>query len=161
MKFFFLAHGIISYNCLRDLIAKGYKPHCVVTHTDLDYDRLKGSFYEPITKLCVSNSIPVFHVSKISEIHTELAKCDVGMCLGFMEIIKKEDFDLVLCDIKMPKMDGVEVLEAVKPYDLRRDKIHKKQNIPASSPGLFLFHCLRKQRVVRHEERIKCSIMGQ
>lgn len=31
-----------------------------------------------------------------------------------VEIIKKEDFDLVLCDIKMPKMDGVEVLEAVK-----------------------------------------------
>ncbi len=31
-----------------------------------------------------------------------------------LEIIKKEDFDLVLCDIKMPKMDGVEVLEAVK-----------------------------------------------
>ncbi len=31
-----------------------------------------------------------------------------------IETIKKEDFDLVLCDIKMPKMDGVEVLEAVK-----------------------------------------------
>lgn len=31
-----------------------------------------------------------------------------------IEFIKKEDFDLVLCDIKMPKMDGVEVLEAVK-----------------------------------------------
>ena len=30
------------------------------------------------------------------------------------DMIKKEDFDLVLCDIKMPKMDGVEVLEAVK-----------------------------------------------
>lgn len=28
--------------------------------------------------------------------------------------IKKEDFDLVLCDIKMPKMDGVEVLETIK-----------------------------------------------
>ncbi len=31
-----------------------------------------------------------------------------------IERIRDEDFDLVLCDIKMPKMDGVEVLEAVK-----------------------------------------------
>ncbi|MEL6483792.1 MAG: sigma-54 dependent transcriptional regulator [Bacteroidota bacterium] len=31
-----------------------------------------------------------------------------------LETLKKEDFDLVLCDIKMPKMDGVEVLEAAR-----------------------------------------------
>jgi len=31
-----------------------------------------------------------------------------------LDAIKKDDFDLVLCDIKMPKMDGVEVLEAVR-----------------------------------------------
>ena len=32
---------------------------------------------------------------------------------GF-EKIKNQDYDLVLCDIKMPKMDGIELLEAVK-----------------------------------------------
>ena len=31
-----------------------------------------------------------------------------------VEKIKDQEFDLVLCDIKMPKMDGVEVLEAIK-----------------------------------------------
>jgi two-component system, NtrC family, nitrogen regulation response regulator NtrX len=31
-----------------------------------------------------------------------------------LEKIKNDDYDLVLCDIKMPKMDGVEVLEAIK-----------------------------------------------
>ncbi|MFN8275212.1 MAG: sigma-54 dependent transcriptional regulator [Flavobacteriaceae bacterium] len=34
--------------------------------------------------------------------------------LSGYEKIKQTDYDLVLCDIKMPKMDGVELLEAVK-----------------------------------------------
>ncbi|WP_092131369.1 sigma-54-dependent transcriptional regulator [Bizionia paragorgiae] len=42
----------------------------------------------------------------------ELFEAEDG--LAGIEKIKKEDFDLVLCDIKMPKMDGVEVLEAIK-----------------------------------------------
>ena len=31
-----------------------------------------------------------------------------------LEMIRKNDYDLALCDIKMPKMDGVEVLQSSK-----------------------------------------------
>lgn len=34
--------------------------------------------------------------------------------LSGIELIKKNDYDLVLCDIKMPKMDGIEVLSATQ-----------------------------------------------
>ncbi|MAD97039.1 MAG: response regulator [Flavobacteriaceae bacterium] len=34
--------------------------------------------------------------------------------LAGLELIQKNDYDLVLCDIKMPKVDGVEVLEKTK-----------------------------------------------
>ena len=40
----------------------------------------------------------------------ELEEAEDG--LKGMEAVKSSDYDLVLCDIKMPKMDGVEVLEA-------------------------------------------------
>lgn len=39
---------------------------------------------------------------------------DVEDGIQGLERIKNSDYDLVLCDIKMPKMDGVELLEAVK-----------------------------------------------
>ena len=40
----------------------------------------------------------------------ELAEAEDGQ--KGLEMIKKNDYDLALCDIKMPKMDGVEVLQA-------------------------------------------------
>ena len=42
----------------------------------------------------------------------EITECEDGK-LGF-DRLKKEDFDLVLCDIKMPKMDGIEVLQKAR-----------------------------------------------
>ena len=42
----------------------------------------------------------------------EITECEDGK-LGF-DRLKKENFDLVLCDIKMPKMDGVEVLQKAR-----------------------------------------------
>ena len=53
-------------------------------------------------------------VKILSEENPKYQVSQAGDGLSGVEMIKKEDFDLVLCDIKMPKMDGVEVLEATK-----------------------------------------------
>tara|TARA_B100001173_G_C16019185_1_gene561204 strand:- start:1517 stop:2689 length:1173 start_codon:yes stop_codon:yes gene_type:complete len=42
----------------------------------------------------------------------EITQCEDGK-LG-LNSLKKENFDLVLCDIKMPKMDGIEVLQKAR-----------------------------------------------
>lgn len=53
-------------------------------------------------------------VKILSEENTTYQVFEAEDGLAGMELIKNEDFDLILCDIKMPKMDGVEVLEATK-----------------------------------------------
>lgn len=57
-------------------------------------------------------------LAKILREENESYEVDVAEdgVIGF-EKIKGNDYDLVLCDIKMPKMDGVELLEAVKKID--------------------------------------------
>ena len=39
---------------------------------------------------------------------------EAGDGLEGYDLLQKSDYDLVLCDIKMPKMDGVEVLSKVQ-----------------------------------------------
>ena len=53
-------------------------------------------------------------VKILTEENTQYKVFEAEDGLAGTEMIKNTDFDLVLCDIKMPKMDGVEVLEAVK-----------------------------------------------
>ncbi len=53
-------------------------------------------------------------VKILSEENSTYEVFEAGDGLSGMELIKNDDFDLILCDIKMPKMDGVEVLEATK-----------------------------------------------
>ena len=50
----------------------------------------------------------------ISEENDQYIVEDAEDGLAGLEKIKNNDYDLVLCDIKMPKMDGVEVLEAAR-----------------------------------------------
>ena len=53
-------------------------------------------------------------VKILTEENTQYQIFEAEDGLAGTEMIIDTDFDLILCDIKMPKMDGVEVLEAVK-----------------------------------------------
>ena len=39
---------------------------------------------------------------------------DAGTGMEALQIIKEQDFDAIFCDIKMPEMDGIETLEAIR-----------------------------------------------
>ncbi|MBU2557762.1 MAG: sigma-54 dependent transcriptional regulator [Bacteroidetes bacterium] len=39
---------------------------------------------------------------------------DVETGMDALQLLKEQDFDVILCDIKMPEMDGIETLEAIK-----------------------------------------------
>ena len=50
----------------------------------------------------------------LSEENTSYELFEASDGVSGLNMIKNNNFDLVLCDIKMPKMDGVEVLENIK-----------------------------------------------
>ena len=112
MKFFYLAHGIMSLVCLRNLLEGKYFPGFVVIHEDYEEEKLKETFFEPIVELCNKKDISLIRTKSISVLNEKMKGYDFGLCIGFMEIIKREIFELPKYGIlnlhcgKLPKYRG-------------------------------------------------------
>ena len=112
MKFFYLAHGVMSYVCLKNLIENKYIPDFIIVHKDYEKEKLLNSFYNPIENLCENSSIKLHKTSSISKLQKEIKGYDLGICVGFMEIIKKDIFEIPKYGIlnlhcgKLPKYRG-------------------------------------------------------
>ncbi len=94
MKFFCLVFGEMSLRTLNDLISMNERPEFVVTHKSYLYDEYKEKFYDKLAELCSGNSIRLINADNISKLKDEIEKCDLGISLGFMEIIKPEIFGI-------------------------------------------------------------------
>lgn len=94
MKYFFLAFGKMSLRALNDLISMNLKPEFVMTHNSYLYEENKETFYDRIQEICVNNSVKCIRTDKISSYADEISKTNLGVSVGFMEIIKPEIFNL-------------------------------------------------------------------
>ena len=92
--FFYLAHGKMSFDCLKGLVENGYHPAFVCIHKNLEFEKLKDDFFIPVEFFCKAYNINIFRVDKVDEIKDKISNHSAGVCVGFMEIIKKEIFDL-------------------------------------------------------------------
>ena len=112
MKFFLLAHNVMSLICLKKLVQNNQIPDFVVIHKNLDVEKLKDTFYSPIEKICKGNKIRLFRVNKLDEIKNVIEGSDFGICAGFMQIIGEDIFRLPEKGIfnlhcgKLPKYRG-------------------------------------------------------
>lgn len=79
---------------LKGLINRNYPPEFVVIHKDLELQKLYEKYYTPIEELCIEKNIPLIKTGKIEKIKNNFIGCDVGICTGFMEIIRKDIFEI-------------------------------------------------------------------
>ncbi len=95
-----------------------YLFNCFITSRLNNYTnkRLNKSIKKMSKILIIEDEAAIRRVLKkiISEENENYQVEEAEDGLQGLEMIKNTDYDLVLCDIKMPKMDGVEVLEKVK-----------------------------------------------
>jgi methionyl-tRNA formyltransferase len=112
MKFFYLAHGNMSLTCLKKLAGKGYIPGFAVIHKDYEREKLEEEFYKPMESFCKENDIQLYSAAKLNELSYEMVSCETGICVGFMEILKKDVLGLPKFGIlnlhcgKLPKYRG-------------------------------------------------------
>jgi methionyl-tRNA formyltransferase len=112
MKFFLLAHNLMSLICLKKLVQNKQIPDFVVIHKKLDTEKLKDTFYTPIENICKENKLKLFRVNKLDELKNVIEGSDFGICAGFMQIIGEDIFNLPEKGIfnlhcgKLPKYRG-------------------------------------------------------
>jgi methionyl-tRNA formyltransferase len=93
MKYFILAFGEMSLRAVGDLISMNTPPAFVVTHKSYLYDEYKEKFYDKLEELCSSHNIELLKTDNVSELKDKISGMEVGICAGFMEIIKSDVFD--------------------------------------------------------------------
>lgn len=112
MDFFYLAHGVLSYKCLEDLIIQGCKPVFAAVHKEYEYDKLKNLFFDKVEALCSRENIELFKIKSINELKENISFSPLGICVGYMEIIKRDIFELPVYGIlnlhcgKLPQYRG-------------------------------------------------------
>ncbi|MEI7484474.1 MAG: formyltransferase family protein [Ignavibacteriota bacterium] len=93
MKYFVLAFGEMSLRSVGDLISMGSVPAFVITHKSYLYDEYKEKFYDKLEELCSANNVELLKTDKVTELKDRIKETEVGICAGFMEIIKNDVFD--------------------------------------------------------------------
>lgn len=94
IKYFFLAHGLMGLKCITHLCSRKILPDYVFIHKDREFEKLDELFYEPMEELASMFNLKLIRVNKISEHKNLISGCNLGICAGFMEIIKKEIFEI-------------------------------------------------------------------
>ncbi len=90
IKYFYLTHGKLGLECLKGLIKKKYPPEFVVIHKAYETEKLLNDFFQPIERICFLNDIKLYKTVRVSEFKNNFRGHDIGICVGFMEIIGKE-----------------------------------------------------------------------
>lgn len=112
MNYFYLAHSKMSLECLKDLVSKKYSPDLVIIHKNRDREKLSESFYFPMIEFCRSKNIELIESENINDLKERVKIFDIGICVGFMDILKKDFFEIPENGIlnlhcgKLPKYKG-------------------------------------------------------